>query len=87
MLLSVEVPDPIARSLSLNGPSSNRRALEMLALEGYREGKLSRGQVSDMLDLEFNETEKFLKDHGAMLGLSNEDYDRSNAALKKLLSR
>jgi predicted HTH domain antitoxin len=87
MILSVEVPDPIARSLSLNGPSSTRRALEMLALEGYREGKLSRGQVSEMLDLEFNETEKFLRDNGAMLGLSNEDYERSNAALQKLLSR
>ena len=83
MLLSVEVADPIAKSLSLNGPSSTRRVLEMLA----REGKLSRGQVSDMLDLEFNETGKFLKDHGAMLGLSDQDYDRSNLALRNLISR
>ncbi len=87
MLLSLELPDPIARSLRLDGPRSNQLALEMLALEGYREGNLSRGQVSEMLDMEFNETEKFLKDHGAMLGLTLEDYDRSRTALTQFLAR
>jgi predicted HTH domain antitoxin len=87
MQLSVELPDLIARSLRLDGPRSNQRALEMLALEGYREGELSRGQVSEMLGMEFNETEAFLKCHSAMPGFTVADYDRSGEALEKLLSR
>jgi predicted HTH domain antitoxin len=61
MIVSVDVPDLIATQLHLNGEQGNRRALEMFALEGYRTGELSRGQVSELLDLEFNETERFLK--------------------------
>ncbi|RYD29493.1 MAG: UPF0175 family protein [Verrucomicrobiaceae bacterium] len=87
MLVSVEIPDQIAYSLRLDGPQASRRALEMLALEGYKEGQLSRGQVSRMLDLEFNETEMFLKDHGAMLGLTAEDLEQDSANLQKFLSR
>lgn len=87
MLVSVEVPDQIAHSLRLDGPHASRRALEMLALEGYKAGQLSRGQVSRMLDQEFNQTEKFLKDNGAMLGLTLEDYERSSATLSKFLGR
>jgi predicted HTH domain antitoxin len=87
MLVSVEVPDLIAHSLRLDGPQSNRRALEMLALEGYRAGELSRGQVSEMLDMEFNETEKFLKDHGAFLQYTVDDLERDAANLRQFFSR
>ena len=87
MLLSVEVPDLIARSMRLEGPQSNRRALEMLALEGYREGQLSRGQVSEMLSLEFNETEKFLADHGASLEYTVEDFEQDSENLRLFLSQ
>jgi len=53
MLVSVELPDPIAKQLHLDGEQGNRRALEIFALEGYRTGELSRGQISELLDLEF----------------------------------
>jgi hypothetical protein len=52
MLVSVELPDPIAKQLHLDGEQGNRRALEIFALEGYRTGALSRGQVSELLDLD-----------------------------------
>jgi predicted HTH domain antitoxin len=86
MLLSVEVPDPIAHSLRLDGPQSKRRALEMFALEGYRSGELSRGQISEMLEMEFNETEKFLKDHGAFLQYTADDLEKDAANLREFLS-
>jgi hypothetical protein len=60
MMLSVEVPDQIAHNVHLEGSQGNRRALEMLALEGYREGMLSRGAVAKMLDLSYPESEQFL---------------------------
>ena len=39
MLISIELPDPIAKQLRLDGEQGNRRALEMFALEGYRAGE------------------------------------------------
>lgn len=87
MLLSVELPDPIAKQLHLDGEQGNRRALEMFALEGYRAGELSRGQVSELLDMEFNETEQFLKEHGCGLGMSFEEYEQDSNRLRKFLAR
>jgi predicted HTH domain antitoxin len=87
MIVSVDVPDTIATQLHLNGEQGNRRALEMFALEGYRSGELSRGQVSELLGLEFNETEGFLKEHKACIPLTLEEFQRSSEALEEFLSR
>jgi predicted HTH domain antitoxin len=87
MLLSVEVPDEIAHSLRLEGPQCTRRHLEILALEGYRSGELSRGQVSELLGMGFDETEAFLKKHGADLGLTMEEFDQDSANLRQFLAR
>ena len=87
MLISVEVPDPIAHSLCLDGPQRGRLALEMFAVEGYRSGKLSRGQVSELLNLGFHETEQFLHDHKAFLEIDTEEVKEEAAYLRKLLSR
>jgi predicted HTH domain antitoxin len=84
--VSLELPDAIARSLRLEGPASSRRALEMLALEGYRAGELSRGQVSEMLGLEFNETERFLGEHGADLEYTADEFDRDAENLRRFLA-
>jgi hypothetical protein len=87
MLVSVNVPDQIAAQLHLDGEAGKKRALEMFALEGYRAGELSRGQVSEMLDLEFNETERFLKIHGCGHGLTPEQHEEGVRNLERLLSR
>lgn len=87
MIVSVDVPDSIAAQLHLDGERGNRRALEMLALEGYRAGELSRAQVGRLLDLEFNETERFLKEHQAFLPMTLEEFDRSSEGLEGLLAR
>ena len=39
----------------------------MLVMEGHREGRLSRGQATDMLGLGFHEAEIFLKRYGAVV--------------------
>ncbi|RYD35074.1 MAG: UPF0175 family protein [Verrucomicrobiaceae bacterium] len=87
MLISVEIPDSIARSLRLDGPEPDRRALEMLALEGYKSGELSAGQVGQMLGMGFYETEGFLKRNNACLHYSVEDLDQDRAALRHFLAR
>lgn len=87
MMLSLEVPDQIAHSLRLEGPQCTRRHLEILALEGYRSGELSRGQVSELLGIGFDETEAFLKMHGADSGLTVEELEQDSADLRQFLSR
>jgi len=87
MTISVQVPDALAKALHLDGPELNRRALEALALDGYRTGELSRGQVSELLDLELNETMGFLKAHGCTHGITMEEFERESQALRELLGR
>jgi predicted HTH domain antitoxin len=59
----------------------------MFALEGYRSGELSRGQVSELLAMEFNDTERFLKEHDCGLGLSFEEYKQDSKRLREFLTR
>lgn len=81
------MPDKIAAKLRLIDEHGGRRALEMLALEGYRAGELSRSQVGELLEMEFNETERFLKEHNAFIPLTLEEFERDSEALERFLSR
>lgn len=76
MIVTVEIPDAIARQMHLDGPEAQRRALVTLAVDGYRAGELSRGQVSELLDLSLWETEALLKERGCGMGLSLEEYQK-----------
>jgi hypothetical protein len=86
MKFSVEVPDSFAKPLHLDGPHPDRRVLEALALDGYRSGELSRGQVGEVLGLSLHETEQFLHDHNAP-GLTPEQNLEGVRNLERLLSR
>ena len=87
MLLTIEVPDQIAHNLHLEGSQADRRALEMLALEGYREGMLSRGAVAKMLNLSFTESEQFLYQNKAFHEFSLEEFEDDAAYLSQALSK
>ena len=87
MLVSVELPEPIAKQLHLDGEQGNRRALKIFAIEGYRTGELSRGQVSELLDLEFNETMQFLKEHGCARSITFAEFEQEAKAARELLGR
>lgn len=87
MTLTVEIPDHFTVPLHLDGPERSRRALEMLALEGYRSGDLSRGQVSELLALDFFSTEEFLQRHDAGTGDTLEELEHCSATLSASLSR
>lgn len=65
MTLVLDLPDSWESLLGLDSGDATQRARQMLVLEGYREGRLSRGQVSEMLALDFHETEIFLAEHHA----------------------
>jgi len=76
MDVTLHLPDGIAEQLDTDPGDMPRRLLESLLLEGYRAGKLSRGQVSEALQLDYWATEQFLADHHATVGYSAEDLKR-----------
>lgn len=87
MHLSLEVPDSIAQQLHLDGEQGTRRALEMFALEGYRSGELSRGQINELLHQSYEETEAFLKEHGCGLGMTFDEHEESLHRVREILAR
>jgi predicted HTH domain antitoxin len=80
MEVTLHIPDDVARKLSAAGGDVPRRALEALALEGYREQTLTLYQISEMLGLSRVETEDFLGQHHVPLSAIGEaDLDREAA--------
>lgn len=53
----------------------SRGTLEAIAVEGYRDGTLTRDQVGRLLGLSFWETEAFLKRRHAYLAYTEEDLE------------
>ncbi len=64
MQVIVQVPDAFADHLGEKADIP-RQLLEALAAEGYRAQKLSRHQVSQLLGLDYWQTEEFLTQHEA----------------------
>ena len=86
MEVTLHIPDDVAQRLAAGGDVS-RRALEALALQGYREQSLTLYQVSEMLGLSRVETEDFLGRHQVPLStIAEADLDRE-AALFEAASR
>lgn len=86
MEVILRIPDEVARQFAAGGDVS-RRALEAIALEGYREQTLSLYQISEMLGLSRVEAEDFLGQHHVPLAVIEEaDLDRE-AALFEAASR
>jgi len=87
MEVKLRIPDDVAERLAASGGDLSRRALEALALQGYRDQTLTLYQVSEMLGLSRIETEDFLGRHQVSLSAIEEaDLDRE-AAIFEAASR
>jgi Uncharacterised protein family (UPF0175) len=88
MEVTLHIPDEIAKRLSATGAGVSRRALEAIALEGYREQTLTPHQVSEMLGLSRVETEDFLGEHHVPLAVIDKaDLDREAALFETATRR
>lgn len=86
MTITLQIPTNIEESLAREWPDVSAKAMEALAIEGYRDGVLSRGQVSEMLGLDVWGTEALLKNREAYLHYDLQDLDadrRANEGLSK----
>lgn len=85
MDLVLRIPDEIVPRLNADRAGLERRALEALALEEYRSGRISDAQLSTMLGFStVNETDGFLKEHGVPLDYTMDDLERDRETLGRL---
>ena len=83
--VTLEIPEELTAALSGAGGDLARTLLETLALEAYRERKLSTGQLRRLLGLESRyELDGFLKAHRVWLDYGVEDLERDRETHRKL---
>jgi predicted HTH domain antitoxin len=83
MKVTVQLPDDIAKQLG-DGDNMERQLLEAFAIEGYRSQRLSRHQVSQLLGLDYWQTEDLLTKHDAKRPYTLADLEVDRASLAKL---
>jgi len=83
--VTVKVPASVAAQFGPDSESIARRLLEQAAAEGYRSNQLSRGQVAQMLGLDWAETEEFLANHHCDRHYALEDLDKDRRNLDSIL--
>ena len=77
MQVTLELPEDLARLLAENSAGLTRAALEALALEGLRAGKLTIAQARRLIGISSRyEMDGFLKSHGVLLSRTVEDVER-----------
>lgn len=85
MRVTLDLPDDITAALEDRWRNIPRRALEALAVEGYRTGALSENQVRRLLGFESRfDVHALLKEHRVPLRYTEEDVERDLAAHREL---
>lgn len=68
MQVTLDLPDELSAALAASGHNLERAALEAIALEAYREDKLSTTQLRRLLGYHTRtQVHAFLKEHGVYL--------------------
>lgn len=87
MSLEIAIPSHIEKHLQSEwGNELPRRAAEAVAIEGYRSGALSLGEVAEMLSVSIDEADGFLKERGILPIEDISEFEADNKTLEELLS-
>jgi hypothetical protein len=85
MTITLSLPADIVQLLTENGEDISRTALESLALQEYRLGRLSEEQVRRMLGFESRfDVHAFLKAHDTHLNYTDADLEQDLATARSL---
>ena len=86
--ITIELPDEIAQRLQDGGwRDLPRHVLESVALESYRQEKLTSGQSGSILGMSYWEKEAFLKRHNAYLHYDIQDLQEDMETNQRLRER
>jgi len=85
MQLTLDLPDELTAALAPSGEGLPRAAFEAIALEAYRERKLSTAQLRRLLGFETRyELDGFLKQHEVWLDYSWQDLEQDRETHRRL---
>ena len=85
MSVTIELPEEIEQQLETEWGDLPRRALEAVALEGYRSGALTLAQLRRMLGFATRmEADAFLKRRGIYLEYTEADLERDRETHRQL---
>jgi predicted HTH domain antitoxin len=84
-LVTLDIPDELSAALAASGRALSRSVFEALALEAYRERKLSTAQLGRLLGFESRyELDGFLKGREVWLEYGAEDLERDRETHRNL---
>jgi hypothetical protein len=84
MDVTVQIPDELAGRMGTHGDLS-RRALEALAAEEYKRGRLTKPDLRRLLGLETgHQIDEFLKAHDVFEDYTLADLEREREGLRRL---
>ena len=85
MNVIVQIPDDLAQRLTAVGGDLSRRALEALAVEEYKHGRLTKPELQRLLGIETSfQLDEFLKAHDVWIE-SMGDAERERKSLERVL--
>ena len=85
MQVTVDIPDDVAERLMAAGGDLSRRALEALALEEYKHGRLTKPELRRLLGFGTRDAlDGFLKAHDVFEPYSLDDLARKRHDLERL---
>ena len=88
MEITFNIPDEFARQVAADGQDPARVALEALALEGYRAGRLSESNLREILGFDTRiQVHAFLKRHGVYLHYDLEDLEQDTVTAENFRER
>ncbi len=82
--VTFEMPDAIYKILTAAGWDIPQKALELLAVDGYRRAAISGSQVGEMLGLDYWQTRAFLTEHQVYPQYDMDDLMQDMKNLKRL---
>jgi predicted HTH domain antitoxin len=86
MEITVVIPDELARQIIPEGRDPSRHALEDMAVEAYREHRLTGWQLRSLLGIPSRyDLDAFLKKRGVWLEYTVEDFRREGEITAPLL--
>lgn len=85
MNVIVEIPDDVAKRLTAAGGDLSRRALEALAIEEYKRGRLTKPELRRLLGFATRaELDEFFKTHEVFGSYTPADLERDRRDLQRL---
>jgi hypothetical protein len=85
MQVTLDLPDELSAALAAAGPDLSRAALEAIALEQYRERRLTTAQLRRVLGFQSrHELDGFLKQRGVWLDYSWQDLEQDRETHHRL---